>query len=88
MDSKISFSLVIPVLHEENGINPLIDSLHAQFPGESFEIIVVDGDSEGSTIQGIQAPQIVATTSPPGRGTQMNAGARLACGVIGISKLY
>ena len=80
MNKELSVSLVIPVLHEEANINALLDALCAQFSGEAFEIIVADGDPGGSTLRSIQNPQVMTVTSPPGRGTQMNAGARRARG--------
>ncbi len=80
MKKNGTFSIIIPVLHEEKGINALLDTLYQQFSGESFDIIVADGDPEGSTIRTICFPEVRASSSTPGRGTQMNAGAQLAQG--------
>lgn len=77
-----TFSIIIPVLHEELRINSLIEKLYRQFSGESFEIIVVDGDVNGSTVREIQHPNITAACSASGRGRQMNTGAKLARGEI------
>lgn len=76
------FSIIIPVLHEELTINTLIENLYRQFSDESFEIIVVDGDADGSTIREIRSPPVISTCSEPGRGRQMNVGAKLARGEI------
>jgi len=77
------FSVIIPVIHEGATIYAFIQRLHQQFSHESFETIVVDGDAEGSTLQKLPSlPGVVKTISPPGRGHQMNAGARLAQGEI------
>jgi rSAM/selenodomain-associated transferase 2 len=79
---QFPFSLIIPVLDEAFRINELIDRLYRQFSGESFEIIVVDGDTNGSTIQAIHHPRVVKLCSKTGRGVQMNAGAKAAQGEI------
>jgi rSAM/selenodomain-associated transferase 2 len=76
------FSFIIPVLDEVSRINELIDRLYCQFPGESFETLVVDGDASGSTIQAIKHPEVVKICSEAGRGIQMNAGAKAAQGEI------
>jgi uncharacterized protein len=79
-------SIIIPVLYEGPHIQACLTHV-AQVAQDlntqttNYEVIVVDGDPQGSTlsylphqenIQGIQAAQ--------GRGSQMNAGARLAQG--------
>ena len=79
---QFPFSFIIPVLDEAFRINALIDRLYRQFPGESFEIIVVDGDASGSTIQAIHHPKVVKLCSEIGRGVQLNAGANAAQGEI------
>ncbi len=75
-------SIVIPVLNEAEGINSLIDHIHSQKFHESYEIIVVDGDPDGTTINAIQHEEIKTTTSAKGRARQMNVGAGLAEGEI------
>jgi len=74
-------SIIIPVLHEVGTINKqLAHCLYHKEP-VSTEIIVVDGDSKGSTIKHI--PYSVKTiTSKTGRGYQLNSGAKLASGAI------
>jgi rSAM/selenodomain-associated transferase 2 len=74
------FSFIIPVLHEAEGINHVIETLYHQFPDEVFEVIVVDGDLQGSTLQALQRSDVIALTSSPGRGMQLNAGAEAAHG--------
>ncbi|MBF0378019.1 MAG: TIGR04283 family arsenosugar biosynthesis glycosyltransferase [Desulfamplus sp.] len=82
------FSFIIPVLYEGSSINICISKLCQQFSDHLFEIIVVDGDSEKSTIKHIKPtflssyPKIKLATSQPGRGIQMNRGAELADGEI------
>ena len=82
MEEAFIFSIIIPVLHEEVVINPLITQLYAQFPDDSIEIIVVDGDPTGSTIHIILSSQVITAISEAGRGTQLNMGARLAHGDV------
>jgi len=77
-----TFSIIIPVLHEANNINPLIEYLHSQHYDERFEIIVVDGDPHQETINAITHKDIKALVSSVGRGQQMNAGAAVAQGEI------
>ena len=51
--------------------------------GERFpEIIVVDGDPGGSTINAIHNKEIITLQSPKGRSMQMNRGAQAASGDI------
>ena len=76
------FSIIIPALHEGAEVNSLVEGLFDRFRDESFEIIIVDGDPDGSTIKEIQNPYVITVTAKPGRGSQMNAGARLAQGKI------
>ncbi|MFC1712877.1 TIGR04283 family arsenosugar biosynthesis glycosyltransferase [Candidatus Poribacteria bacterium] len=75
-------SIVIPVLREAERINSLVDHIHSQEFHESYEIIVVDGDPDGTTINAIQHEEIKTMTSAKGRARQMNAGAGIAEGEI------
>jgi rSAM/selenodomain-associated transferase 2 len=75
-------SIIIPVLYEAHGINACLKALFAQFPDETFEVIVVDGDAEGTTIRQIVHPEVIALCALRGRGKQMNAGAQAARGEI------
>jgi rSAM/selenodomain-associated transferase 2 len=76
------FSFIIPVLAEAERINTLIEALYRQFPDDTFEIIVVDGDPDRSTLQVIRHPDVVKLCSPAGRSIQMNTGANAARGHI------
>ena len=73
-----NFSIIIPVLHEESIINNCLEKLTSQFRDKDFEIIVVDGDFTGSTINNIENKSIIKIISPPGRARQMNLGAQNA----------
>jgi len=76
------FSIIVPVLNEQGQINSFIDKIKDQNFGDYFEIIIVDGDPQGGTINTIRDNSIICITSPKGRGRQMNAGAAAACGEI------
>jgi rSAM/selenodomain-associated transferase 2 len=76
----MNFSIIIPVLNEEQYILPCLVALQ-HFRG-CCEIIVVDGGSSDNTIA-IASPladQVIK--SGKGRARQMNAGARLARGDV------
>jgi rSAM/selenodomain-associated transferase 2 len=74
-------SVIIPTRNEARIIKETLRALF-QHPGE-FEIIVADGESTDDTLQILEEfPGIKKVTSPPGRGKQMNAGARAAAGDI------
>ena len=77
-------SIIIPVLHEGDRIRSCLDHLAQIAADVCYEAIVVDGDADGSTLNGIglQHPDVVQVRSRPGRGTQLNAGARVARGDI------
>jgi rSAM/selenodomain-associated transferase 2 len=72
----MSISIVIPTLNEAACIAGAVQSLRRQQPGE---IIVVDGGSDDDTMALAGDADLVLTT-PPGRATQMNAGAACARG--------
>lgn len=70
-------SVIIPVYREQLAIQPCLDYL-ARCPGiERCEVIVVDGDG-GSTHTPTDILPVTVLQSPPGRGQQLNAGARSA----------
>ena len=71
-------SVVIPVLDEEDRINEIIQHLRDQDGGENCQIIVIDGDPQGETINEIEDMKVVAAIGETGRAKQMNAGASLA----------
>jgi rSAM/selenodomain-associated transferase 2/rSAM/selenodomain-associated transferase 1 len=78
----IKISVIIPVSREEDRINATIDSLVKMECNHSVEIIVVDGDPSGSTIQCIKEPTVITMTAEKGRAIQMNKGAARAAGDI------
>lgn len=81
-------SIVIPVLHDAAELERLLGALAAQGAAggaggsASCEVIVVNGDvaDPGVAALGRRFPGIRWASSDPGRGGQMNAGARLAAG--------
>ncbi|MHC4456103.1 MAG: TIGR04283 family arsenosugar biosynthesis glycosyltransferase [Planctomycetota bacterium] len=75
-----SFSIIIPVINEQGQINSVIAHIRSQTFDGDYEIIVVDGDPQGSTIKLIQDKDVVSITSQRGRARQMNAGADIARG--------
>jgi rSAM/selenodomain-associated transferase 2 len=79
---KPSFSIIIPVLHESSIINQTIEHIRRVGSGFEFEIIVVDGDKEGGTINSIKHNDVVKIVSPSGRGIQINKGASAAKGDV------
>jgi len=74
-------SIILPVLNEAGLINPAILALQAMSDGHA-EIIVVDGDPLGSTINGITVDGVRTAVGEKGRARQMNHGAELASGDI------
>jgi rSAM/selenodomain-associated transferase 2 len=76
------FSIIIPVLHEGAQIQVCLQHLAEVATGQSYEVIVVDGDRQGSTLAHLPpfAAPLHGITAPLGRGPQMNAGARMAQG--------
>jgi len=73
---------VIPVLNEAERINSLIEHIRHQSSNSTCEIIVVDGDSQGTTIKVIQDREVISITCAKGRARQMNAGAAIARGQV------
>jgi len=79
---KLGISIIIPVLHEANRINLIIDHVYGQEFYENYETIVVDADPYGETINTIERKEVKSILSPKGRALQMNAGAAAARGEI------
>ncbi|MCH7919352.1 MAG: TIGR04283 family arsenosugar biosynthesis glycosyltransferase [Planctomycetes bacterium] len=75
---KTQCSIIIPVINEQETIRPLLESLRQQAGIEQCQIIVVDGDPNGSTLQVIDDPAVTQLNSARGRGLQMNRGAEEA----------
>jgi len=79
---KIKFSTIVPVLHESDAINSLIEHLERLEHDAGREIIVVDGSPDRDTIRAIDNEEIIKLVSLKGRARQMNAGASVAKGEI------
>ena len=77
---KDLISVIIPVLNEEDTLPDCIESILVQ--ESPFEIIVVDGGSQDSTIDTTQPFDLKILKTDPGRWRQMNAGAEAASGTI------
>lgn len=75
-------SIIVPVLNEQETINRTIANLAGACRGFKAEIIIVDGDPAGSTINGLDTNQVITLVAPAGRASQMNAGAKAASGGI------
>lgn len=76
------FSIIIPVLHEAAGINPVIEHLRTLQGESSREIIVVDGSTARDTLNAIKDKNVISITANKGRAMQMNAGVSVAKGEI------
>jgi rSAM/selenodomain-associated transferase 2 len=77
-----SISVIIPVLHEAEGINTLIDHVKTLENVGPVEIIVADGAEETDTLVALTHPDVVQVKASKGRALQMNAGADKATGDI------
>lgn len=76
-------SVVIPVLHEGERINEVLQALKLAASGVPYEAIIVDGDEAGGTIARIMNNDEVTTLiASRGRALQMNAGAARARGEV------
>ncbi len=78
----IKFSFVVPVLHEQEGINDLINALNRLDSDKNVEIIIVDGTREKDTLASIRSNGVIKISSEQGRAKQMNAGASIARGEV------
>jgi rSAM/selenodomain-associated transferase 2 len=85
MNKSPKISVIIPVFNEVAKIQQCLQSLAQVAETVPYEVIVVDGDAQGSTISGLSTLQyhnVLSFTAKLGRGIQMNAGARKAQGEI------
>jgi len=78
-----SYSIIVPVLNENEIIRDTISRAFELIDENIDEIIVVDGDEEGSTAR-LLTPDfpVKSIVSAKGRGRQMNAGALKAMGEV------
>jgi rSAM/selenodomain-associated transferase 2 len=77
-----SFSIIIPVLNESSIINHTAEQMYRIGSGFHIEVIVIDSDKEGKTINVLKNREVIKGISPRGRGRQMNKGASVATGEI------
>lgn len=77
-------SVIIPVLHEGDRIGACLTHLAQIAEQIPYEVIVSDGDPQGSTLSRLPdgTQNLVPVRSPMGRGAQLNAGARVARGKV------
>ena len=80
--SSIKFSIIVPVLHEGERINELIEYLKRLDSEKNVEMIIVDGALERDTLRAIHSNNVIKISSEKGRAKQMNAGASVAHGEI------
>ncbi|MHC4742359.1 MAG: TIGR04283 family arsenosugar biosynthesis glycosyltransferase [Planctomycetota bacterium] len=76
------FSIIVPVLNEADQINARIDHIRTVASGTSYEIIIVDGHPDRTTLNAIRDQGVITVSSAKGRAIQMNAGASIALGRI------
>ena len=79
---KCRISVIIPVYCEEAIINRTIEAVRRLGGGETAEIVVVDGETEGETLATIRDTAVRKVSSEKGRGRQMNRGAAVAAGDV------
>ena len=77
-----TLSIIIPVFHESDRINGIITQVFDRAEHNVPQVIVVDGDPQGSTINAIEDEQVTKIISGKGRARQMNSGASLASGDV------
>ena len=75
-------SVIIPIYREKERIQEILRSLLSVENNVSYEVIVVDGDPEGSTIVHVRDSRIITLMALKGRAKQMNSGATQASGDI------
>jgi rSAM/selenodomain-associated transferase 2 len=80
--NSIKFSIIVPVFHEGERINQLIEYLNGLDAERGLEIIVVDGAQEKDTLKAIHSNRAIKISSEKGRAKQMNLGASVARGEV------
>jgi len=77
-----TISIILPVLNEAVQINTVLAGLRSLRHEHAIEIIVVDGDPGGGTINAVTDREALLAIAAKGRASQMNHGAALATGGI------
>jgi len=76
--NKPVISIIVPVLHEGDRINMMIEDLLSIQEPPCFEVIVVDGGPSADTINVLKNNMVITVESGKGRARQMNAGSKKA----------
>lgn len=79
---QTKFSIIIPVYHEGEKINDLIDQLDRISSEKDCEIIIIDGGENQDTLSTIDSKRVIKASSKMGRARQMNVGASFAKGEV------
>lgn len=74
-------SIVVPVLNEGDGIRSALERLSV-LREAGAEVVIVDGGSTDDTLANVRDLGDQLVSAPRGRGSQMNAGAHQASGVV------
>jgi len=82
IESKTIISVIVPVLNEGCAINKTVEQIRKLDVEDFVELIIVDGNKDGSTVKEITDKNVFSVISDPGRGKQMNRGAESASGRI------
>jgi rSAM/selenodomain-associated transferase 2 len=77
----MTLSIIVPVLDEAAGIEPILSAL-APYRAGGCELIVVDGGSRDGTLALASPLADRVLAAQRGRAAQMNAGASVACGDV------
>ena len=75
-------SIVVPVLRDTRELAGLLDALHVDRLDARLEVVVVNGDATDRSLDALRrrVTTVRWIDSEPGRGRQMNAGARASSG--------
>lgn len=77
---RAPLSVVIPTLDAAGRIGPCLGALSEGLEGLVREVVIADGGSADAIAEVADAVGALLVTAPPGRGTQLAAGARAARG--------